>query len=70
MSKETSAAVAASTSVAGGVVDQVKEAATPLAPFSDTLNVIKYILIGIAVISFGLTVYAIWKGHKTKQAIG
>lgn len=70
VSKETGAAVATSSSVSTGLVDQVQSATTPLTPFADTLTVVKYILIAVAVVSFAFTIYAIWKDHKTKAAIG
>lgn len=70
VSKEASAATATSSALGGGIIDQIKEAAEPLSGFADTLAILKYILIAIAVVSFGLTIYAILHNRRTKEAIG
>lgn len=70
VSQETGVATTTASAAAGGVVDQVQNAASQLSPFADTLQIVKYILIAVAVVSFGLTIYAIWHNHSTKEAVG
>jgi hypothetical protein len=50
------------------VSDQLGQAASQLGPFADTLHVVKYLLLGIAVISVALTLYAGWHAARTREA--
>jgi len=59
VSVETGAATTVATTTASGVIDQIQSVASQLSPFQDTLTVVKYIVIAIAVISAGITIYSI-----------
>jgi lysozyme family protein len=54
----------AATAAGASVVQQVQD---QLAPFSDTLSVVKYVLIAAAVIGLGFTVYSIWKSNQLRS---
>lgn len=54
----------AATATGAGVVQQIQD---QLAPYSETLTYIKYVLIVTAVIGLGLTIYSIWKANKLKE---
>jgi hypothetical protein len=56
--------------IGAGVSDQLGQAAGQLGPFADTIHVVKYLLLGIAVISVVLTLYAAFHGKQTKAAVG
>ena len=69
VSVEAAASSAAGTTVAASAFDQVQQVAAQLAPLQDTIQVIKYALIVISVISAGLAIYAIWHKSNVKEAI-
>jgi len=60
----TATATTAATASGSAVVQQVQD---QLAPFSDTLSVIKYLLIACAVIGLGFTIYSVWKSNRLKE---
>lgn len=64
VSQGTATATATATASGSVVVQQVQD---QLAPFSDTLSIIKYLLMACAVIGLGFTIYSIWKGNKLKE---
>ena len=64
VSQGTATAATAGTASASAVVQQVQD---QLVPFSDTLSVIKYVLIACAVIGLGFTIYSIWKSQKLRE---
>jgi lysozyme family protein len=66
----TASAATASSGVLSGVVGQLQSLSTQISPFQSTLNLIKYLLIAIALVSAGLAIYAFWKQAKTKEALG
>jgi lysozyme family protein len=68
LSTEAGAATTTGTVVGAGVSDQLGQAASQLGPFADTIHIVKYLLLGIAVISVVLTLYAAWHGAKTREA--
>ena len=43
---------------------------TQLQPFQETLRIVQYALIAIALASLGLTLYALWRRAKIKEATG
>jgi lysozyme family protein len=53
----------AGTASASAVIQQVQD---QLAPFSDTLNAVKYALIACAVIGLGFTIYAMIRSNRIK----
>jgi lysozyme family protein len=70
LSTEAGAATTTGTVIGAGVSDQLGQAAGQLGPFADTIHVVKYLLLGIAVISVVLTLYAAFHGKQTKAAVG
>jgi lysozyme family protein len=70
VSTEAGAATTTGTVIAGGVADTLGKAHDQLSPFADTLNTVKYLLIGIAVISVCLTLYAAFHARQTKAVAG
>jgi hypothetical protein len=52
------------------LADGLGQASAQLSPFQDTINVVKYLLLGIAVVSIGLTLYALWHRNRVKEAAG
>lgn len=70
VSPETATATTASSGILSGLTDQLQGLSSQLSPFQDTLKVVKYILIVVAVIAAGVTIYTFWKRAKTKEAIG
>jgi len=70
LSTEAGAATTTGTVIGAGVSDQLGQAANQLGPFADTIHVVKYLLLGIAVISVVLTLYAAWHGGRTREAAG
>lgn len=63
-------AVTAGSGLGATLVPQLQDAAGQLSPFADTIIWIKYILVGVAVVGFGFTVYGLWHNSKIKEAIG
>lgn len=51
------------TTILASIVQQIQET---LAPYSDTLSVIKYVLFAAAIIGLGVTAYTIWKHEKVR----
>lgn len=70
VSPEAGAAAATSSTVGVGLVDQVQQATQHLTPFQDSIKIVKYILIAVALIGFGFTVYGIVRRRKNQEAIG
>lgn len=70
VSPEAGAATATSSTVGVGVMDQIQEATSHIAQFQDTIHIVKYILIAVALIGFGFTVYGILHRRRTAEAIG
>jgi len=70
LSTEAGAATTTGTVIGAGVSDQLGQAANELGPFADTIHVVKYLLLGIAVISVVLSLYAAWHGGRTREAAG
>jgi lysozyme family protein len=64
VSPSTATATTAATSAGAATVQQIQD---QLSPFSDTLSVMKYVLLACAVIGVGLTIYSIWKNAKLKE---
>lgn len=63
VSQGTATATTAATASGSAVVQQVQD---NLAPFSDTLSIVKYVLIACAVVGLGFTIYSIWKTNQLK----
>lgn len=63
VSQGTATATTAATASASAVVQQIQE---QLAPFSDALTAVKYVLIACAVVGLGFTIYSIWKSNQIK----
>jgi lysozyme family protein len=68
LSTEAGAAATTGTVIGAGVTDQLGQAANQLGPFADTIHIVKYLLLGIAVVSVVLTLYAAWHGGRTREA--
>lgn len=69
VSQETGVAMTTSSSIGSGIVAQLQDATSALQPFQGTIKIVTYILIAVAIVSFGLTIYAIWKNHNVQKAI-
>ena len=61
---EAATGASVGTTSAAGLVQQLQE---QLAPYSDTLTIIKYVLIGCAVVSISIAAYVIIKSRKLKD---
>ncbi len=70
VSASTSATVATGSSVATGAADQLQGLSTAITPLSDTLAIVKYICIAVAVVSAGLMIYALIRNARNKKATG
>lgn len=70
VSPETGAATATSSTVGVGVMDQIQQATNQISQFQDMIHIVKYILIAIALIGFGFTIYGILHRQRTNEAIG
>ena len=70
LSTEAGAAATTGTVIGAGTADQLGQAASQLGPFADTIHIVKYVLLGIAVISVCLTLYAAWHGKQAREAAG
>jgi lysozyme family protein len=70
LSTEAGAAATTGTVIGASVTDTLGKAADQLGPFQDAIHVVKYLLLGIAVVSIALTLYAAWHGGKTREAAG
>lgn len=67
------AATASTASTVGyGTVDQVKnvvaQASDSLTPLADTLQIVKYAMLGLALVAAGFTLYGIWRSFRVKKA--
>lgn len=69
VSAEQGATAATSSTVGVGIMDQMQDAVQHIAPLQDTVKIVKYILIAVAVFAFGATLYAIWKRRKVREAV-
>ncbi len=56
--------------IGASVTDTLGKASEQLGPFQDAIHVVKYLLLGIAVVSVVLTLYAAWHGATTREAAG
>ncbi len=70
LSAEAGAATTTATITGAGLADQLGQASNQLAPFQDAIHVVKYVLLGIALLTIGLTMYGIWHRQKIKEAAG
>src|SRR5262249_3853804 len=68
VSAQTAAAATTASGIGSGLTEQLAQATTQLQPFQETIHVVQYVLIGIALISLGLTLYALWRRAKVKEA--
>lgn len=68
VSPETAASTATGTGILAGVTDQLGTLTSQLSPLQDAVHVVKYILIGVAVLSAFATLYALWHHSKVKAA--
>jgi lysozyme family protein len=66
----TGAATTTGSVVAAGVAEQLGNASQQLAPFQDTIAIVKYALLAIAVATIVLTLYGLAHDGKVKAAIG
>lgn len=60
--------VAAGSGAATGAVDQLQQAAGALSPLSDTLQVVKWVCVGITVVVTALALYGIYRSYKAQRA--
>jgi lysozyme family protein len=70
VSTEAAATAATGSTIAAGSADQLSTLTEKLTPLQDAIHVVKYILLGVALLSVFLTVYSIWHGRKLKEATG
>ena len=70
LSTEAGAATTTGTVIGASVTDTLGKATEQLGPFQDAIHVVKYLLLGIAVVSIALTLFAAWHGAKTREAVG
>lgn len=50
------------------LASKAQEAATQIQPLADTLEIVKYALIALAVVAFLATVYGFWRSRKARHA--
>ena len=60
----TGVALTATTGGGSALVQQVQDAVQPLSSFQDAFQFVKYIMVAVAVLSFGYTVYCLWKNNS------
>jgi len=70
VSTPTAAAAATSTGIAAGYTEQLSGLTDKLSPLQDAIHAVKYLLLGIALICAGLTLYSVWHASRTKEATG
>jgi lysozyme family protein len=70
ISTEAGAAATTGAAAGGGLADQLAHASSQFAPFQDAIHMVKYIMLGIAVVSVVLTLYSVWYAQKIKEATG
>jgi lysozyme family protein len=70
LSTEAGAATTTGTVIGASVTDTLGKASEQLGPFQDAIHVVKYLLLGIAMVGIVLTLYAAWHGNKIKEAAG
>lgn len=70
VSTETAAAAATGSGIAAGYTEQLSGLTDKLSPLQDAIHAVKYLLLGIALVSIGLTLYAVWHHGKVKEATG
>lgn len=70
VSTEAGAAATTGAAVGAGLTDQIAAASSQLAPFQDAIQIVKYLLLGLAVASIALTLYAVWHGRRIREATG
>lgn len=54
---------------AGGLAGTIQQFQEQLQPFASYLKVAQYMLIGVSVVGFALTLYAFWKRNKVRGAV-
>ncbi|WP_316214877.1 glycoside hydrolase family 108 protein [Bradyrhizobium sp. SZCCHNR2035] len=62
----TATATTATVSAGAATVQTIQE---QLSPFSETLSVMKFVLLACAVIGIGFTLYSLWKNAKLKEVV-
>lgn len=55
--------------VTSGVLDPLQTATASLTPFSDTIQIIKYVVIALTIAVAGITLYGIWRNYKAQRAL-
>ena len=70
VSTEAGAAATTGAAVGAGLADHIATATSQLAPFGDAIATVKYLLLGLALASVVLTLYAAWHGRKVREATG
>jgi lysozyme family protein len=54
---------------AGGLAGMIPQVQEQLQPYADTLKIVQYILIVIAVLGLGFTMYGLWHQKKMKEIV-
>lgn len=54
--------------VVTGASDQLQQAAVAIQPIADTVQIVKYVVLGITIIIAGLTLYSIYRSWKVQRA--
>ncbi len=70
MTPQTGAATTTGAVVTAGMAEQLGNATSQLSPFQDTIAIVKYLLLGIAVVTVALTLYGLAHHNKVKDATG
>ncbi len=56
--------------IGASVTDTLGKASEQLCPFQDAIHVVKYLLLGIALVGIVLTLYAAFHAKRTQEATG
>lgn len=67
ISQENGTAITTTSAASSGLIDTLQNFSTMLQGM-ETIQYVKYALIAIAVIAFGVTIYSIWKTNKVREA--
>ncbi len=70
LSTEAGAATTTGTVIGASVTDALGKASEQLGPFQEAIAVVKYLLLGIAIVGIALTLYAAFHGKRTQEATG
>lgn len=67
VSAGTATATTTASTVGSAVAEQLQQMSYQLSALSETLMIIQWLLVAIAVVSGGFAIYAIWQQHRTSE---